>query len=307
MANEAKIVMIGSGCMDEYYEMDFVPKLGEKVCCKALGEKVGGMIGNAAAVAASYGMRTYIMDTVNGGSSARKVLDDFQQAGVLLDLVRVDESLPEVKCLIFLKDGERIVYVIPTAKRELVPDAEQEAILKSADYVYTTLAELRCFARPLEVVDMLHAAGTRLVLDVEYLDEDAKELEWNLLRQADILFINTEGDDHLREKVGPDYRRELTRHSVLVLTEGADGCSVFDSGHDGFHIPAYRVKPVDTTGAGDTFNASFVYGLSCGWTVEEAGRFANAAAARAILGLGARSGAVGEAAVRRFMETGKEK
>ena len=53
MKNTVTMVMIGSGCMDEYYEMDFVPELGEKVCCDFLGEKVGGMIGNAAAVAAS--------------------------------------------------------------------------------------------------------------------------------------------------------------------------------------------------------------------------------------------------------------
>ena len=59
--------------------------------------------------------------------------------------------------------------------------------------------------------------------------------------------------------------------------------------------------PVDTTGAGDTFNSSFVYGLSCGWGLQEAGTFANAAAGRAILNMGARSGAVGEAAVKDFM------
>lgn len=75
-----------------------------------------------------------------------------------------------------------------------------------------------------------------------------------------------------------------------------------------YQIPAYKVEPIDTTGAGDTFNASFVYGLSQGWDVQKAGKFANAAAGRAILGLGARSGVVGEAAVMNFInERSKEK
>ena len=68
-----------------------------------------------------------------------------------------------------------------------------------------------------------------------------------------------------------------------------------------------RVTPVDTTGAGDTFNASFVYGMSQGLGVREAGEYASAAAARSILYMGPRSGAVGVEQVEQFISTYKGK
>ena len=49
-----RIVMIGSGCIDEYYELSYVPAMGEKTICHPLGAQVGGMIGNAASVAAAW-------------------------------------------------------------------------------------------------------------------------------------------------------------------------------------------------------------------------------------------------------------
>ena len=302
MNNTTTIVMLGSGCMDEYYEMDYVPELGEKVCCRSLGSKVGGMVGNAAAVASSYGMNTYLMDTVNRGRDARKVLENFEESGVKLDLVRYDEALPDVKCLIFLNRGERIIYVIPTEKKNLVPDEEQMNRLKAADYVYTNLGELKCFLKPQQVIDDFRKYGTKLVLDVEYLEDKEKEEEWNLIKKADVRFVNSEGDRQLKEKISWEYKRMLREDSMVVLTEGDKGCSVYERGEKTFHIPAYPVVPVDTTGAGDTFNVSFLYALSKGMDKREAGKFANAAAARSIQFMGPRSGAAGEEAVLDFIK-----
>ena len=71
-----RIVMIGSGCIDEYYELDYVPGMGEKTICHPIGNQVGGMIGNAASVTAAYGMDTYLMDVVNRGGTVEIVLED---------------------------------------------------------------------------------------------------------------------------------------------------------------------------------------------------------------------------------------
>ncbi len=301
MDNPAKIIMIGSGCIDEYYELDYVPALGEKTCCKPVGKIVGGMIGNAAAVAASYGMDVYLMDRVNRSEDTQTVLEDFRQNGVKLDLVEFDETLPDVKCLIFLKDGERIIYVIPTRKSQLVLTEQQLRTIGEAQYVYTTLAELRCFREPKAAVAAMRDGGAKLVLDVEYLEQSHLELEWYLLQQADILFINEEGDRQLGEKVGEGYRDRLKQDTVIVLTKGSEGSVVYTGNTCRHVVPAYSVEPVDTTGAGDTFNASFVYGLSRGWDMLRSAQFASAAAARAISHLGARSGAVTVDKVLEFM------
>ena len=298
-----KIVMIGSSCIDEYYDMDYVPKLGEKAITPFIENKIGGMIGNAAAVAASYGMDVYVMDTVNKSNNTMLVLEDCRRSGIKLDLIRYDESLPDVKCMIMLKDGERIVYVVPSKKHDLIPDSEERRVLREADYVYTSIEELKRFKDTMGFINELKEAETRLVLDVEYINDAEKELEWKIIKSADIIFVNEEGDDHLKEKINERYKEELKGNGCLVVqTKGDKGCEICSLSGDMYKIPAYPVVPVDTTGAGDTFNASFVYALSQGLSEPEAGKFANGAAAHSILGMGARSGAVGEEVVKKFIK-----
>lgn len=302
-----RIVMIGSSCIDEYYELDYVPEMGEKTVCRPLKSKVGGMIGNAAAVAASYGMDTYLMDTMNQSENTRIVLDDCKKQNIKLDLMRYDDTLPDVKCIIFLENGERVIYVIPTQKKDVEPDVEQIEILKDAAYIYSTVAEIKCFQDPDRMLDWFGKNGSKIVLDVEYLDQETAFAEWEMIKKADIIFVNSEGDRQLSEVIPDGYIRTLNQSGCTVIrTKGGDGCTVYGCAGEKVEIPAYHVPLTDTTGAGDTFNSSFIYGLSQGWSLEETGRFANAAAARSIQFMGARSGAVGADKVREFIKSHKE-
>lgn len=301
------IVMIGSSCIDEYYEADYIPRAGEKALTRFVDKKVGGMIGNAAAVAASYGLDVHLMDTVTTGENTEFILEDCKRAGIRLDMIRYDSSLSDVKCLLFMKDGERTIFVVPTQKTNIEPDEDQKELLATAEYVYTNLEELKYFQNPIGFVKWLASVNTKLVLDVEYINDEKKELEWEMIRLCSLLYVNEEGDEQIRLKISPNYLQELNSLGCMVVaTKGKQGCEVYCPDGRMEKIPAFPVTPVDTTGAGDTFNASFLYGQTQGWCEAEAARFANGAAARAILYRGARSGAVGEEAVRAFLlENGK--
>ena len=112
----------------------------------------------------------------------------------------------------------------------------------------------------------------------------------------------------MREQISPDYISVLNKSGCIVAaTKGEQGCSIYEPSGERNDIDAFRVTPVDTTGAGDTFNASFVYGMSQGLGVREAGEYASAAAARSILYMGPRSGAVGVEQVEQFISTYKGK
>lgn len=297
-----RIIMIGSGCVDEYYELGYVPLIGEKTVCRPLRSEVGGMIGNAAAVAAAYGMETYLMDTVNQSIHTQRVLGSCREQNIKLNLIRYDDALPDVKCMIFIKDGERMIYVIPTQKQNIRLDPDQEKIIKGAGYIYSTTAELQCFENPMKAVDVMKSQGAKLVLDVEYVDPMKAQSEWELIRRADLLFINDQGDRQMTDIISGDYVKVLLQGGAMVIkTKGSEGSQIYESSGTVTELLAYRISAVDTTGAGDTFNTSFVYGLSRDWEVKAAGRFASAAAARAILTMGPRSGAVKEEQVREFI------
>ena len=88
--------------------------------------------------------------------------------------------------------------------------------------------------------------------------------------------------------------------TAVVTTLGADGC---DCRTKDCHVrlPGHMVSVVDTTGAGDTFNASFTHCLLHGMAPESAAKFSNAAAARAVTILGPRGGVAPVSEVEAFL------
>lgn len=76
---------------------------------------------------------------------------------------------------------------------------------------------------------------------------------------------------------------------LVAVKLGADGCYVSD-GTRNWLIEAFKVKAVDTTGAGDAFNAGFLYGLISGQSTFLCGKIGNFVASRCITQLGARAG-----------------
>ncbi|MDE2695820.1 MAG: PfkB family carbohydrate kinase [Chloroflexota bacterium] len=68
----------------------------------------------------------------------------------------------------------------------------------------------------------------------------------------------------------------------VVLTRGADGADVYRAGLEPLHIAAVPATPVDTTGAGDAFAASFAAALTCGASDEQAGALAARVAAATV-------------------------
>ena len=73
---------------------------------------------------------------------------------------------------------------------------------------------------------------------------------------------------------------------TMVVKLGASGCFVKNHKGEEYRIDAHAVKALDTTGAGDTFNAGFVYGILSHWDLEKTTKFANAAAALSVTKLG---------------------
>ena len=97
--------------------------------------------------------------------------------------------------------------------------------------------------------------------------------------------------------------RQLAEMGVpyVVLKEGRGGSSVFTSGQR-FHAPAYQVTELDPTGAGDCYDAGFVYGLVKGWEPGRCAQFGNALGAMTVQVRGPMEGFSRLADVLSFME-----
>lgn len=296
------LAAIGTSCIDEYYDLEEIPRLGDKVLCRYIESRPGGMIGNAVCVYASYGVPAYMIDFINNGKQVEMLLDDLKSWGVDTRYITRDNARPDTKCIIMLKNGERIIFVVENQKKDLILNNEQIDLLNKSEFVYTTVTELLTLCYSSKLVAGFRSAGARLVLDLEGNTIINTEAALNVLEQGDILFINEGGVERIDAYWGRNFIPNLVKNgAVAVLTLGPRGCQVLENGKMSPILPAIDVNVVDTTGAGDTFNASFLYGLHQGWEAMEAAVFANAAASRSVSVLGPRGGAAGEEEVRRFI------
>jgi len=143
-----------------------------------------------------------------------------------------------------------------------------------------------------KVLDYAHGKGMTTSFDTGWDPagwgrEDVK-LVRKILKDIDIFFPNLkEGEAITGAKGKEDVCEELLSlgPQIVALTLGSEG-SYIATKKERISIPPIKVDVLDTTGAGDVFGASFVYGHSNGWTLEKAGRFANAAAALSTRGYG---------------------
>ena len=92
----------------------------------------------------------------------------------------------------------------------------------------------------------------------------------------------------------PDYPEGAARLieasvKIVAVKLGSKGCYVTD-GQERRTIEPFKVKVVDTTGAGDAFDAGFLYGLINGKSLSECGRLGNFVASRSVTAMGARAG-----------------
>ncbi|PSO55537.1 MAG: adenosine kinase [Cyanobacteria bacterium QH_9_48_43] len=91
------------------------------------------------------------------------------------------------------------------------------------------------------------------------------------------------GTEDISEAI--EYFKTLSKGFAITL--GAKGSVIFD-GKNIIEIPAVKVNPIDTVGAGDMFAGAFLYGITHGMSFSEAGKLASQACARLITNFGAR-------------------
>lgn len=290
MSREKYVVAVGAVCIDEYYRGESWPEEGDKSLVKNDGSRVGGMIPNAACVFAGYGVKTYFYDVVNESAQTKKMLEDLQSYGLDISPVVYDPSLPDTKCIIVLTRGERTILVVDSEKPTLELRGERLELFRNAAYIYSAVSEMKHFVNPVELAKDLKAHGAQLVFDVE--TANCSEEDEELLMCADILFYNEYAFDNFKKnRSSEEYIEYLLEKGVKIITVtfGEKGSRTYTA-QERNRTKAAKFEVADPTGAGDTFNSSFVRCLLEGMDIHEAARFANMAAGYAVTRLGPKGG-----------------
>ena len=148
-------------------------------------------------------------------------------------------------------------------------------------------------AEYLDILTKIHAMGDVTVsFDVGW-DMTGVWYEgiFDLLPMIDVLFMNeTECQHYTRcEDIETGARKLAEKAGMAVIKLGKTGAMAIKDGEKYF-APAYIVQAVDTTGAGDSFNAGFIYGFLQGLPMEECLKCGNGCGALSVTKLGGNTG-----------------
>lgn len=288
-----KCAVIGSINMDIVVRTPRFPVAGETLIGHSFVTVPGGKGANQAIALAKLGVPVRMAGMVGSDGFGRQYIDHFKAVGVDCSAVNVRDGVTTGVADIFVSDeGENCIVVVPGANAECDEAWLEEALEKIMDCdIFLLQLEI-----PLDTVkkciSKLRAAGKTIILD----PAPAVPLDDEMLGQVDYI---TPNETELRiitpslpEEAGLEARiRHLIGDSgrMVIHKHGAEGAYIADK--NGIeHVPGYKVKAVDTTAAGDTFNAGFAAGLAMGMSIREAVKLANAAGAMAVTQLGAQGG-----------------
>lgn len=148
-------------------------------------------------------------------------------------------------------------------------------------------------AEYLDILTKIHAMGDVTVsFDVGW-DMTGVWYEgiFDLLPMIDVLFMNeTECQHYTRcDDIETGARKLAEKAGMAVIKLGKTGAMAIKDGEK-FFAPAYKVQAVDTTGAGDSFNAGFIYGFLQGLPMEECLKCGNGCGALSVTKLGGNTG-----------------
>ncbi|MBT2572919.1 ribokinase [Bacillus sp. ISL-51] len=280
----SKICVIGSCSMDLVVTSDRRPKAGETVLGTAFKTVPGGKGANQAVASSRLGANVYMVGKVGDDSYGKAIVDNLQANGVNTEYMETVTHKESGTAHIVLAEGDNSIVVVKGANDDISPDYATKAIaeLSSIDIVLIqqeipaeTVEEVCSYCRARHIPVMLNPAPARplkaaIIEDAAYVTPNEHE--------ASILFPDRTKEEALAAYPGK-----------LFITEGKKGVR-YSNGASERLVPSFPVEAIDTTGAGDTFNAAFAVALAEGQDIEQALLFANRAASLSVQKFGAQGG-----------------
>lgn len=277
------VVVVGSLNFDYLIDVTTLPKPNETLIGHGLRTAIGGKGLNQASACARFGRPVEMVGAVGSDAIGQQMLGHLGRKGVGTTQVRtLNDVRTGMAHILVAEDGQNMIVVTPGANGRVSPADidDAETLIAGASAVVVQLEiPLPAVKRALEIA---RAHGILSVVNPAPADPGVLELlpladvvTPNELELTALTGITDLSDAALTEGLNALITAGARR---AVVTLGAAGCATL-AGSELIRIPAFPVKAVDATGAGDTFNGALVDRLIAGETVAEALRYASAAAA----------------------------
>jgi ribokinase len=293
MDNRSKITVIGSSNTDMVVMTSHFPAPGETILGGEFLMNAGGKGANQAVAAARLGGDVTFIGKVGADIFGIEAVNNIQKEGIDVSAVTRDDKTPSgVAQIIVDEKGENCIVVAPGANMNL----NRADIDNSLEQILNADILLMQLEVPIDTVvyaaKKAHQAGVKVILN----PAPAAKLPDELYEYLYMITPNESETELLTGIKVTDEASALEAAAIFkergieitIITMGSKGAYVFSDEWKGT-VPAFYVKPVDTTAAGDCFNGALAVALGSGIALKKAVTFANRASSIAVTRAGAQA------------------
>lgn len=274
------------------------PNPGELVVTDKTEFMPGGPAVNTAITLRRLGFERVGLVARFGNDRAGDILrQELEKLGVDVHSVSVSQTSPTAVCIVVVHPGgERSFLYSFGGNNELGPDNADISRVAAGDYFHLGAAMGMGRSRAEQIVPLLEDLVRRNAFISADTSFDPAGAWWPSLAPClpytDILFSSESEAACLTGCERPREAAEKFRQAgakTVVLKLGAEGAYVHSPDWQG-SVPPFKVEALDTTGAGDSFCAGFLFGLNRAWPLEQCALLANAVGALCVTAFGATTG-----------------
>ncbi|PIN05504.1 Ribokinase [Handroanthus impetiginosus] len=275
-----------TGLIVSFGEMliDFVPTVSGVSLAEAPGflKAPGGAPANVAIAVARLGGRAAFIGKLGDDEFGRMLAGILTQNDVSDSGVMFDQGARTALAFVTLRaDGERefMFYRNPSADMLLTPDELNFDLIRCANvfhYGSISLIVEPCRSAHLKAMEVAKDAGALLSYDPNLRlplwpsAEEARKQIMSIWDKADVIKVSDEELEFLTGRIDDESAMSLWHDNLklLLVTLGEKGCRYYTKNFHG-EVPSYKVKTVDTTGAGDAFVGSLLLSIVDDYSIIE--------------------------------------
>jgi sugar/nucleoside kinase (ribokinase family) len=298
--NQNNIVCVGILCADILGKtIDELPEKGRLSIVENVSLEIGGCAANVAIGLAKLGLPAAIVGKIGDdslGNFARKALD-YEKVNV--NGLRVDPSVATAASMVMISaDGERTILHSLGANQYFCFDDIDLGVIRESNILLVagtflmpsfdgegTVALLK-YAQQHGVLCCMDTAWDASGRWMQTIGSALPYLDWFMPSYDEAVHLTGETE-------ATNIAHALTEKGVknIIIKLDASGCYLKPADASGIFVPAFNnVTAVDCSGAGDSFCAGFLAGLSQGWDLAQCAQFANAVGAHCVRQIGTTAG-----------------
>jgi sugar/nucleoside kinase (ribokinase family) len=295
-----EVVGMGLNSVDYLCLVPQFPTQNSKMKIQRFTKQGGGQVATAMVALSRWGVKTKYIGKIGADELGRFSLESLRQEGVDVSSVAVEPKTSNQLGVIIVDglSGERTILWDRDERLMYRKGELQKKEICSGKVLHLDGHDIRA---AIQCAKWAKTEGIPTVIDIDKVEPLTAEL----IEKIDFLVTSSRFPTlftGIRDQKKAMTELQKYTSGMICVTLGQEGSMALIKGKI-LYAKGFKIKVMDTTGAGDVFHAGFIYGLLRNWEAGEILRFANAVAALKCREMGGRSGIPTLEKVQRFRIT----